>query len=42
MALMITDMGEGNPQGLPCALARGLRLQALAVVIGRKDLALWL
>jgi hypothetical protein len=42
MALMITDTGEGNPQGLPCALARGLRLQALAVFVGRKEPATWL
>ena len=42
MALMITDTGEGNPQGLPCALARGLRLQAPAVFVGRKEPATWL
>ena len=46
MALMITDTGEGNPQGmlrpLHTALARGLRLQALAVFVGQQELATWL
>lgn len=41
MALMITDTGEGNPQAMPCALARGLRLQALPVVVGLEEGAQW-
>ncbi|MGS0753480.1 hypothetical protein ACVBEH_01200 [Roseateles sp. GG27B] len=41
MALMITDTGEGSPQGSPCALARGLRLQALAVFVGCMEVAIW-
>ncbi len=41
MALMITDTGSGNPQGMPCAAARGLRLQALAVFVGCTEVALW-
>ncbi|WIV97033.1 MULTISPECIES: hypothetical protein [Roseateles] len=41
MALMITDTGEGNPQGMPCALARGLRMQALPVFVGLEEGALW-
>jgi hypothetical protein len=42
MALMITDTCEGNPQGMPCALARGLRLQALPVFVAGQEVALWL
>ena len=41
MALMIADTGEGNPQGMPCALARGLRLQAPPVFVARQEVALW-
>ncbi len=41
MALMITDTGKGSPQGMPCALARGLRLQALPVFVGLEEVAPW-
>ncbi len=41
MALMITDTGKGSPQGMPCALARGLRLQALPVFVGLEEGAPW-
>ena len=37
MALMITDTRGGNWQGMPCPAARGLRLQALAVFVGRGE-----
>ncbi len=41
MALMITDTRGGNRQGMPCPAERGERLQALAVFVGRWELAVW-
>jgi len=37
MALMITDTGGGNRQGMPCPAERGERMQALAVVVRQPD-----
>jgi len=37
MALMITDTRGGNRQGMPCADARGERMQALAVFVRQPD-----
>ena len=41
MTLMITDTGSGNRQGRPCAVARGLRLPALAIFVGGLEVAIW-
>jgi hypothetical protein len=41
MALMITDTGGGNRQGMPCPAERGLRLQALAVFVRQAGGAIW-
>ncbi len=42
MALMITDTGGGNRQGMPCPAERGARMQARAVFVRQPDgVATW-